>query len=43
MKKRAFVQLLGAAAWTGPVALAQAQEPWPSRPIRVIVPVTAGG
>ncbi|MCW5238381.1 Bug family tripartite tricarboxylate transporter substrate binding protein [Verminephrobacter eiseniae] len=43
MKKRAFVQLLGAAAWPGPVALAQAQEPWPSRPIKVIVPVTAGG
>src|SRR6218665_4189613 len=43
VKTRAFVQLLGAAAWTGPGALAQAPEPGPRRPIRVIVPVTAGG
>src|SRR6218665_408324 len=43
VKNRGCVQLRGAAAWPGPVALAKAQEPWPSRPIRVIVPVTAGG
>lgn len=43
MRKRAFVKLLGAAAlpWLAPSA--QGQERWPARPIRIVVPVAAGG
>ncbi|MES2360355.1 MAG: tripartite tricarboxylate transporter substrate binding protein [Pseudomonadota bacterium] len=43
MKKRTFIKLLGAAAVPTLMPLAHGQERWPSRPIKVIVPVTAGG
>ena len=43
MKKRAFVKWLGAAALPSLTSLTYGQEPWPARPIKIIVPVTPGG
>jgi tripartite-type tricarboxylate transporter receptor subunit TctC len=40
--RREFIMLLGGAAVL-PVAAAVAAEPYPSRPIRLIVPFPAGG
>ena len=43
MRKRTFVQLLGAAALPAMSALVHGQPRWPARPIKIIVPVTPGG
>jgi len=43
MKKRTFVKWLGAAALPSLSSFTYAQESWPSRPIKIIVPVSAGG
>ncbi|MDR3018397.1 MAG: tripartite tricarboxylate transporter substrate binding protein [Delftia acidovorans] len=41
--RRGFMQSTAAAAATSLVPSAWAQSPWPSKPIRIIVPYTAGG
>lgn len=43
MRKRTFVQLLGAAVLPTMTSLARSQERWPARPIKIVVPVSAGG
>ncbi|WP_336696091.1 tripartite tricarboxylate transporter substrate binding protein [Delftia acidovorans] len=41
--RRGFMQSTAAAAATSLVPSAWAQSPWPSKPIRIVVPYTAGG